>query len=106
MQVPGLPDVLMQALTNTSRQSIDLNALDPRHITFQHRPWSGCVMNCGVSTSAHSDYQPIYGNGVKTVIQHDADVLFQTEGQLNLERLQRGWSLIYSKYCTGKQKAF
>jgi len=106
MQVPGLPDVLMQALTNTLRQSIDLNVLDPRNITFQHRPWSGCIMNCGVSTSANSDYQPQYGSGVNTIIQHDADVLFQTEGQLNLERLQRGWTLIYSKYCKGKEKPF
>lgn len=60
----------------------DLNALDPKYITFQ-QSYNG-----------------------RTIIRHDTDVLFQTSGQLNLERLQRGWTLIYSKYCKGKQKAF
>jgi hypothetical protein len=67
---------------NDPRMTIDLNALDPRNITFQQN-YTGRV-----------------------IIRHDTDDLFQSLGQLNLERLQRGWSLIYSKYCKGKEKAF
>jgi TPR repeat protein len=75
-------DVMRWGVRAVSDQKvIDLNSLDPRNIQFQTQ------------------------NDV-TIIRHDTDVLFTTLGQLNIERLQRGWGLIYSNYCSGKKKAF
>jgi hypothetical protein len=73
----------------SSGRVIDLNGLDPRTITFNNT---------------------IDPNGnVHTHIYADADDLFLSDFEppsLNIERLQRGWALIYSEYCRGKQKAF
>ena len=60
---------------------IDLDEIDPRNITFR------------------------YNSNGATVIMNDTATLFYTRG-LNVERLQRGWSLIYSNYCSGKEKPF
>ena len=60
---------------------IDLNQLDPRLIKFG------------------------YQNGITAVV-YDSKILTSAFGQIDLDRLQRGWTLIYSKYCSGKQKAF
>jgi hypothetical protein len=81
-----LPNIvkLYKSFSQFAPTTIDLNAFDPRTITFQN-------------------YRGAIGG---TIIRHDADILFKTIGELNLERLQRGWSLIYSKYCKGKQKQF
>jgi hypothetical protein len=88
-------------------RTIDLNAFDPRNITFQHQTFSECYHDCGVVWNSTGDpIRELYRSVVRTVIQHDVHVLFQTGGQLNLERLQRGWTMIYSKYCKGKQKPF
>ena len=70
------------ASARMQRQSIDLNELDPKDITF----------------GSNSNYG--------TVVQYDTEMLFFYVGGLNLDRLQRGWNLIYSKYCSGKEKPF
>jgi hypothetical protein len=69
---------------------IDLNAIDPRTITFEHV------------------YRELPHNTIMdTVITRaDNNVLFRGPGELNIERLQRGWDLIYSKFCRGNRKAF
>lgn len=41
-----------------------------------------------------------------TVISYDGRTLMSTFGRLDTERMLRGWSLIYSKHCKGKQRAF
>ena len=63
---------------------IDLNALDQNNIHFERQ-------NEGA---------------IHTIIRHDTDVLFYHPSELKLERLQRGWNFIYSKYCSGKKKPF
>jgi hypothetical protein len=75
-----------------SANTIDLNALDPRNIKFQFGP--------------SENYGGGYAVIMTTTVTHDTNILLEFFGQLNLERLQRGWTLIYSKYCKGKQKAF
>ena len=80
----GIGNALLQ------RRVIDLDTLDPKNLTFRY-----------------DNNQHLWGeNGVGTVIQHINDVLFFYVGTLDLNRLQRGWSLIYSKYCRGKEKPF
>jgi TPR repeat protein len=70
---------LFQKNALSQPREIDLNALDPRTTTF--------------------------GNGIdilglpSIIIRDDVSALFTSPGSLNIERLQRGWSLIYSKYC-------
>ena len=69
--------------------SIDLNELDAQNIQF---------------------YSDSYGTPIGgTVVLYDGQVLMlQVWNNIspNLDRLQRGWDLIYSKYCTGRAKAF
>jgi hypothetical protein len=69
------------------RNFIDLDELDPKNITFRYIPF----MNTGTGT---------------IIIQHDTQILFSNLMNLNLERLKRGWALIYNNYCTGTEKPF
>jgi len=65
-------------------QVIDLNAIDPRNIRF--------LVNADGTTTIFNDNLdlfPFWGHGVR-----------------HIERLERGWHLIYSKYCRGKKKPF
>ncbi|MBR0783934.1 peptidoglycan-binding protein [Bradyrhizobium iriomotense] len=72
------------------RKEIDLNGLDPKNITFRY-----------------DDSRSLWGSGgMGTVVQHLNDTVIIAAGQLNMERLQRGWALIYQKYCRGKHRAF
>lgn len=48
---------------------------------------------------------PARGIVEKFEIQLDGRVIFSGEG-LDVQRLKRGWGLIYSKYCTGTKKEF
>ena len=72
------------------RQVIDLDQFDPKNITFRY------------------DNNPTaWGqNGVGTIVQHINEILFFYIGALDINRLQRGWRLIYSNYCHGKEKPF
>ena len=80
----GIGNALMQ------RRVIDLDELDPKNITFRY-----------------DTNQTLWGeNGAGTIIQHVSEILFFYVGTLDLNRLQRGWSLIYSKYCRGRDKPF
>jgi TPR repeat protein len=67
-------------------KSIDLNEYDPRGVKFGHKFAS-------------------YGN-VTTEVTYDRDVLFLSPGGLDLDRMQRGWTLIYTNFCTGKLRPF
>jgi TPR repeat protein len=76
-----LRNQLGQGSTATGRREIDLDTLDPKNITFKF-------------------------DGVDTVTQHANQMLFVYVGQLDIQRLERGWTLIYTKYCSGTQKPF
>jgi hypothetical protein len=71
-------------------QEINLKTFDPRNITFSNES---------------NNYGTIF-----TIIRHDITIInnfsYALVGQLNIERLQRGWTLIYSNYCRGRQKEF
>ena len=73
--------------TPVGSPEIDLNALDPRNITFRE-----ALTDSGVTY---------------TILEYDPHPLLPGASpyflKLDLQRLQRGWSLIYSKYCTGKR---
>ncbi|MHC2519034.1 peptidoglycan-binding protein [Bradyrhizobium diazoefficiens] len=74
--------LLLAGLTGqTTSQILDLNSLDPKNITWQ-----------------------TYNDG--TVVKHVNTVLTLSPTPINSERLERGWVLIYSKYCKGKEKPF
>jgi TonB family protein len=69
--------------------SIDLNELDPRNIEFYSDP-TGSFLGA-------------------TLVQYNGKLLMSSIWRnvpTNLERLQRGWELIYSRYCAGKAKPF
>jgi hypothetical protein len=72
------------------RRIIDLDTLDPKNITFRYG---------GVQTM-------LGDNVVGTVVEHADESLFIYAGKLDIDRLQRGWTLIYSKYCSGREKPF
>jgi hypothetical protein len=59
---------------------VDLDVLDPKNIKFQS------------------------AEGI-TVTQQVNQILFVSVGA-EPDRLERGWSLIYSKYCSGKERPF
>lgn len=65
--------------------TINLDELDPKLIKFKN-------LNTVVGSS--------------TMVMHDREMIFDSYGLLDLDRLGRGWSLIYSKYCSGTRKAF
>lgn len=72
---------LGQGSTVTGRREIDLDSLDPKNITFRF-------------------------DGATTITLHVNQPLFIYAGQLDIQRLERGWTLIYTAHCTGKPKAF
>jgi hypothetical protein len=79
----GVGNAMMQ------RKFIDLNELDPKNITIRY------------------DYnETLWGRSGATLIEHVNDIIFFNLGKSNMDRLQRGWNLIYGKYCRGKQKPF
>jgi hypothetical protein len=82
---------LTQAMTSSliGRSSIDLDELDPKNIKFRF-----------------DDTQILWGNSGATLIEHVNQVLFARLGKADVVRLKRGWGLIYSKYCKGKQMPF
>lgn len=74
--------LLLAGLTGqATSQVLDLNSLDPKNITWQ-----------------------TYSDG--TVVKHVNTVLTVSATPINSERVERGWLLIYSKYCRGKEKPF
>lgn len=83
--------------------SIDLNDMDPRLITFSNE-YSEFIPD-------NQSTRMLYGQNIPqqkpiTVVRYDGKVLFTAVGTLPIDRLQRGWGMIYEKYCQGKQKAF
>ncbi|MCC8978669.1 tetratricopeptide repeat protein [Bradyrhizobium acaciae] len=92
------PDPIQQALQDPltgGDDLINLDELDPRLISFQ-------------SGAAGRLLAPLYqgASTVATVVRYDTKPMIYTLEALNEERLQRGWGLIYERYCTGKRKAF
>ena len=71
--------------TPVGSPEIDLNALDPQKIMFREE-----LTDSGVAY---------------TILEYDLHPLLPGASpyflKLDLQRLQRGWSLIYSKYCSG-----
>ena len=74
----------------TSRE-IDLNGLDPKNIEFDSIP----ERYIGKGTTP--------GGGVNVL--YNGDVFIHGDAN-DIDRVERGWSLIYSKYCKGKEDAF
>jgi TPR repeat protein len=72
---------LGMAATLDQSGAIDLDTLDPKNIKFDF-------------------------DGVNTITQHMNQTLFIYVGRLDAARLQRGWTLIYTKFCTGKESPF
>jgi hypothetical protein len=67
-------------------RTIDLDQFDPRNITFRHE---------------HVRSKMWFGRNpqVFTITAHVNQVIARARGKLDLQRLRRGWTLIYSKYC-------
>ena len=74
----------------TSRE-IDLNGLDPKNIELDFIP----ERYVGKGT--------YIGGGINVL--YKGDVLIHGDAN-DVERVERGWTLIYSDYCTGKADAF
>jgi hypothetical protein len=71
--------------TPAGSPEIDLNALDPRKIMFREE-----LTDSGVTyTILEYDFHPLLPGASPHFMK------------LDVQRLQRGWSLIYSKYCSG-----
>jgi hypothetical protein len=55
------------------------------------------------------NYPSVFGEAPRTTTQvyiyADGREIFRTEG-IDIERVKKGWSVIYSKYCTGTKKEF
>jgi TPR repeat protein len=70
------------------RDQIDLNDLDPRSLKFGPRIHTG-----------------IFGD-----LKDDVEVTYDGTGifsaSADLDRIRRGWALIYSQYCSGKERPF
>lgn len=74
--------------------NINLDLMDPRLITFQ--------------TVDAAEVNPLLNPGrlLVTATRYDSRIFLFAPVELNQERLQRGWGLVYSKYCSGKRKPF
>lgn len=82
----------------TGETVIDLNQIDPQSLSFENEPtWDG-ERYAGVTTIVKYEGRPLLGNQVQTMLTGN--------GTRDLQRLQRGWALIYSDYCTGLKKPF
>jgi hypothetical protein len=73
----------------TSRE-IDLNGLDPKNIELDSIP------------ERYIGKGSYIGGGVNVL--YKGDVLIHGDAS-DIERVERGWNLIYSEYCTGKADA-
>jgi hypothetical protein len=78
----------------TVKAEIDLNDYDPKSIKI------------GIEQRDISNLPSRKVFREFTVISYDGRTLISTFGRLDTERILRGWSLIYSKHCKGKQRAF
>src|SRR5262249_14743426 len=77
-------------LIKRQEATLDLTKRDPRLFEFKK------VQDTNNNGDPFTAYEVLY----------DGKVLFETERPLSIERVRRGWSLIYSKYCTGSQAPF
>jgi hypothetical protein len=78
----------------TVKKELDLNDFDPKSIKI------------GVENRDISNLPSRKVIREFTIISYDGRTLISTFGRLDTERILRGWSLIYSKHCKGKQRAF
>lgn len=87
------------SLTGVILKEIDLDQLDPKSIKF--------VMH--EKTDTVPDWSGRYKYIKRTyntyTVQYEGKDLFSST-ERDLDRLKRGWSLIYSKYCKGREKEF
>lgn len=74
-----------------SLRDINLEQLDPKNLKFDYEL---NLNNNGLVPST------------MTVVKYEGRIILTYFGELDLERLQRGWSLIYADHCKGKEKAF
>lgn len=77
--------------------AIDLNALDPKYITFEHVTIEGLALGRFMTNERVV---------IATITRHLKKIIITGAGELDFERLKRGWASIYSKYCTGKKNPF
>lgn len=77
----GMANLVLALAGQPASSVIDLNSLDPKNITFE-----------------------TFKDG--SIVKHIDTVLTVSSTPINSERLERGWTLIYSKYCKGKEKPF
>jgi hypothetical protein len=85
---------LISAFPLPGQHQINLDEIDPRNLTFEIGPAREIVG--GMFT----------GDGSVSAVKSDNQVITAIQSRLNLDRLQRGWRLIYEKYCAGKSKPF
>ena len=83
---------------NVGVREIDLNAIDPNSLTFQYQP--------GEVFRNPADIRQLRQGPAGIITFADTQPLLIGPESLNIERLQRGWGLIYSKYCKGTERAF
>ena len=69
---------------------IDLEQIDPKNLKFDYE--------FGVSNNGQMF--------TATVVKYEGRTILSYSGELDLDRLQRGWNLIYSDHCKGKAKPF
>lgn len=78
--------------------TIDLNGLDPRNITFEEDPVYDRGEYRGMAGSVKYEGHLLLGPNLISALFGD--------GKRDIQRLKRGWELIYARYCKGQQKAF
>ena len=69
---------------------LKLNALDPKSIGFERE----------IERNPLGEYERV------TKVKHQGKLVMKADAQSNLERIRRGWTVIYSKYCKGTVKEF
>lgn len=79
-------------------REIDLDQLDPKNISFETEPtWDG-QRYAGLTTVVKHEGREIMAHRMQTLLLGD--------GRRDLDRLARGWALIYDGKCKGSKKLF
>ncbi len=92
----------------TVLQTINLNEMDPKSIqvvTMNRSYTERKEIHDPQKYFNIIGYDNVVHNYQTQEVQYMGREIFRSEN-LDMNRLQRGWSLIYSKYCSGTKKAF
>ena len=89
-------------------QTINLNDMDPKSIKITSNEVTTSTPTERVENWGRQKYR-IFGTDQNTYetqnVMYMGKPIF-TQQNLDITRLKRGWTLIYSKYCSGTKKAF